>query len=394
VTPSDRIRAAWESGEYQRLAAEHATVITFAAALGMSDDALVRARKRLAGEGLVVPSYADLRKLGSNAAPVHVVPAGHMLKGVSTLVDASGAIVNQWIKTAADFDPQAALIEALACIADDWRGKAEPTPKPVTADDDLLCVYPIGDAHCGMHAWEMDASANFDLSIFERNLYAAVDHLVDIAPRAGHALIVNLGDALHSDGTHGTTTKGTRVDVDSRWPRVFAVFIRTMRRIIDRALDKHAHVTVITERGNHDFDASAAIAVCLAQFYEREPRVTIDTSPAKFHWFRFGQNLIGTTHGDTVKLDQLGPIMACDRKEDWGTTSFRYWYVGHVHHSQVKEYPGVVVETFRTLASSDAWHHGQGYRSGRDMRCLIIDRNGGEVNRHTVGIQQIARKAA
>jgi hypothetical protein len=49
----------------------------------------------------------------------------------------------------------------------------------------------------------------------------------------------------------------------------------------------------------------------------------------------------------------------------------------------------VIVETFRTLASSDAWHHHSGYRSGQDMKCDVIHREYGRTNRHVVGIRQI-----
>ena len=144
-----------------------------------------------------------------------------------------------------------------------------------------------------------------------------------------------------------------------------------MRRAIDRMLAKFEIVDVICEIGNHDWHTSIMLAICLDQYYENEPRVTVDTSPAKYHWYRFGQNLIGVTHGDTVKLADLGEIMACDRAQDWGDTKHRYWITGHIHHDTVKELRGCTVESFRTLAPADAWHRGQGYRSGRDLKLLV-----------------------
>jgi hypothetical protein len=162
-----------------------------------------------------------------------------------------------------------------------------------------------------------------------------------------------------------------------------------MRRIIDKAKEKHDMVTVICEIGNHDDQSAVMLALCLSLYYENDPRVTVDTSPALFHWYRFAENLIGVTHGDKVKPQNLGPIMASDRKQDWGETTYRYWYTGHVHHDSLKEYPGVTVETFRTLAPRDAWHHGQGYRSGQDMKCDTIHAKYGRINRHIVGIRQI-----
>jgi hypothetical protein len=48
-----------------------------------------------------------------------------------------------------------------------------------------------------------------------------------------------------------------------------------------------------------------------------------------------------------------------------------------------------MVEYFRTLAARDAWHAGQGYRSGRDMQCIIHHREFGEIGRHRRGIAMI-----
>ena len=95
---------------------------------------------------------------------------------------------------------------------------------------------------------------------------------------------------------------------------------------------------------------------------------------------------IASTHGDQARPDQLPSVMAADRPEDWGLTKHRYWYVGHVHHKSVKEHPGCVVETFRTLAARDAWHDGKGYRAGRDMCLIVHHRQHGEVERHRCDI--------
>ena len=81
--------------------------------------------------------------------------------------------------------------------------------------------------------------------------------------------------------------------------------------------------------------------------------------------------------------------MATDRASDWGETRFRYWLTGHVHHMSGKEYPGCIVETFRTLAPRDAHAHAAGYRSDRDMQMLVHHKKHGRINRHTVGIEQL-----
>lgn len=308
----------------------------------------------------------------------------------STLRDRNGGVVAEWTKTAkSKEDDYAALVEACKHIADEWPSKAKPVKKPIMSSDELLTLIPLGDPHLGLFCWDQETGQNFDLAIAESNLFTAVDHLVGLAPKAKQALLISLGDFFHADNSSNQTTKGTRVDVDTRWAKVLRVGIRTIRRCIDRLLETHEKVRFISVAGNHDAHTALMLALAIDQYYENEPRVEIDTSPSKFHWMRFGKNLIGTTHGDTAKMKDLPAVMACDRAEDWGQTLHRYFYTGHIHHDRVIEYPGVIVESFRTLAPKDAWHSAAGYRSGQDLKLDIIHKDYGRVNRHIVGINQI-----
>lgn len=320
------------------------------------------------------------------------VPFGHFVKGVSTFIGADGKPKSQWVKTATDAEDRISALREAARALGDELPKPRPVPQSTEAlNADLMAAYVMGDPHVGLYAWrEENGGHDFDLKIAEQHLCGAVDHLVDGAPPAEQALIVNLGDFFHSDTADNRTMRsGHALDVDTRWAAVLKVGVRVMRRIIDSALRKHARVRVISEVGNHDDHSAVFLAVCLAQFYEREPRVEIDTSPARFHYYRFGQNLIGVTHGDGAKMPQLPGIMAVDRREEWGQTRYHHWYTGHVHHDSRKEFPGCTVESMRTLAAPDAYAHGAGYRSGRDMKCDTWHREWGHVGRSIVGIDQL-----
>ena len=166
-----------------------------------------------------------------------------------------------------------------------------------------------------------------------------------------------------------------------------------MRRMIEQALTKHETVRVISEIGNHDDHTSIMLATCLAQFYEREPRVEVDDSPKNLHWYRFGRNLVVTTHTDKLKGERLYQVIAHDLAKEWGETKFRYCYGGHVHHDSEKEMAGLTVMTMRTLAPQDDWHTKQGYRAGQDMKCDVLHREFGRIERHIVGIEQISEAA-
>ncbi len=339
----------------------------------------------------------ELRRAAASRgwSPAHdmtkVVPDGFHVKGVSTYYGRDGQPRGQWVKSAKDRDHEiAVLLDAVQRIAEPFDGKSRKAKAPRSTTEELLCVYPMGDPHIGMFAWAKEAGQDFDLNIAERHLVDAVDHLVSLAPAAHTALVINLGDLIHADTKHNTTTAGTTLDVDTRWAKVVGVAIRAMRRCIDLALQKHRVVHVISVPGNHDEHTGLVLALCLEMYYRNQKgRVIVDTSPSPFRYHRFGDCLIGVSHGNATKPERLPGIMACDRKEDWGATKHRYWYCGHVHHDSVKEYPGCIVETFRTLAPSDAWHHASGYRSGQDMKLDVLHEKYGRVNRSVVGISRI-----
>jgi hypothetical protein len=351
------------------------------------------AKKVWASAPTVMPPVAQAEPEQSNPTPLEQLPLGHYVKGISTFVNKEGEIIGQWIKTQVEQQDRAALLlAALAKTAAELpRAEAVEITATMLAsqDEDLLCVVPVGDPHLGMLAWAPETGEHFDMSICERQLYAAADHLIRIAPPAKRGLLVNAGDFFHVDNAGGTTFGGTPQDTDGRYTKMYEAGIRLMRRLIARMLEKFEHVTVINEIGNHDTSTAQLLSICLANIYENDPRVTIDTSPEPFHYYRFGKVLIGTHHGDKTKRDDLQRVMSCDRARDWGETVHRHWYIGHVHHDTVKELGGCTVESLRTLASKDKWHHGQGYRSGRDLKLDVWHREWGYQGRQVVDISLV-----
>lgn len=317
-------------------------------------------------------------------------PEKFLVKGVSTLVDGDGNIRAQWIKTQREAEERLkALVDALKeTFAQTVPLAAIAAPKSTVGS--LLTVYPIGDAHFGMHAWGEETGEDFDLKIAEDILVSAVQRVVRSGPRSKTALIVNVGDYIHiDDGTNRTPASGHALDADSRYAKIIRVALRALVTSIYLALRRHENVIVISKPGNHDPHSSVVLQVALGLFFENNPRVTIDQGPAPFSYHEFGRNLIGVTHGDKVKLEQLGGIMAADRPEAWGRTQFRVWITGHVHTRLVFEGPGWTGESFRTLTPGDGYAVSHGYRSGRDIYGIVFDEKYGEVERHRVDIAQV-----
>lgn len=319
------------------------------------------------------------------------VPEGHLVKKVSTLLDAQGKVRSQWIQ--APKDEQTRWDEFWAACerqASRYRGVADPVEAPAMSDEETCTVYPLGDPHIGMLAWAKETGQDFDLAIAERDLLRAIDLLVDRAPPSKLAVLANLGDFFHAEGDdQRTPTSGHKLDCDTRAAKITDVGFRLLRHLIDRLLTKHEVVRAVNLKGNHDPKMSLMLNMWLSAVYEREPRVIIEDNRNPYVYVKHGRNLLGFAHGDGAKPEQLPSIMAADRALDWGLAEYRFWFTGHIHHQTRKEFPGCVIESFRTLAARDYWHAWKGYRSGQSLSCITLHAEYGEITRSTVDIKLV-----
>ncbi len=390
-----------------------------------ADGARRRARKLEIKAGTYVPRP----QRGPTAKP-HYIPEGHELGGVSRLTDMHGRTKGEWSKTrvaGADQPPvpvpesflldsasvmrrgdgttviewasyrrdavarwdavKAAIVEHVAeYVAPAWPSVRR-TNLP---DSDLLVVYPLGDPHIGMMAWGNEVGESFDLKIAEAELCECMVQLVARSPASEEAIITNLGDFWHAqDDKQLTPGNGNKLDVDGRAGKVGRVGLSIFRTLVDAALTKHARVRVRSLPGNHDPQSSFWLPLYLEAVYRNEPRVIVEEGVSPYQFDVFGKVLLGWAHGDGCKLEALGEIMATDVPEKWGAASFRYWNTGHVHHWATKELRGCVVDTHRTLAGRDAWHHHSGYRSGRALKAVAYHRLYGLDSMAIVGVERV-----
>lgn len=360
------------------------TIDQAAKLLGVNVRSVTKALDRLykkAAESGIVENYVP----GQGAAP------GFAVKGTSTLFGEEGQLL-QWVKTDRKREQEWELMrEAIEDFAADYEGRAVACRAPCYTRDDLMTVYVWGDPHLGMYAWHEETGNDFNLDIAERHLTEAMERLVGSAPDSETALIINLGDFFHADNLLNRTTRSGHVlDVDTRMSKVYKVGVLTQVQCIDAALQKHKRVKVIQAIGNHDDMSALMLATTMAAWYRNEPRVEIETQSSKFHFHSWGSSLIGVTHGDTVKPEKLGGLMATQKPHEWAGADFRYWYTGHIHSRKVYELDGCMVESFRTLAGKDSWTASMGYSAGRDMTCIVHHRDFGEVERHRVDVAMLS----
>jgi hypothetical protein len=313
---------------------------------------------------------------------------GFRVTGTSTLFDGEGNKRATWLKTARDAPGPEEIASSIRQAFEDYT-PPEPSvwlSEPIT-DSDLATIYICADWHVGLLSWKKETGHNYDLKIGQSTIQTAMERLIAGTPKSGQAVVLGLGDLLHSDNYDNQTSKSKNVlDVDGRYPKILSAATQLLLYTIDLALQKHETVIVRVLPGNHDEHAAIAVSLALSLYYANNPRVSVDDDAGRFWWWSFGKVFLGATHGDKAKMKDLPLIMAARNPEAWGKAKFRHVYTGHIHQQSGIEMSGVTVESFQSPVAPDAWHVAQGYGANRSVQAINYHKADGEISRNKVNI--------
>ena len=251
-------------------------------------------------------------------------------------------------------------------------------PRPFTL------VTSATDFHWGMRAIPEISGRGFEYNreIARKRLLETTEDLCVRLPGNPEEIIVAVGsDWFHVDGSGpvAATTRGTPQDVDGLPLEIMLTGCELQREHID-ILSQIAPVKVVLMAGNHDRHNAHALLLYLAASYEKSDRVTVVKEHTMRVYQTVGETLVCFTHGDTAKVKDLGPIMAKERRKEWGEARHHVALGGHLHHQRVQEIGGIRHYLLPSLASVDAWHSAQGYVTSQPgLMGLIIDLEDGPV---------------
>lgn len=262
--------------------------------------------------------------------------------------------------------------------------------KKYNPGDGLMAEIAIVDHHFGSLAWKMETGqANYDHKIASV-LYE--DAFTDLLQRCANGnklekiLIIHGNDQSNTNGGSGATANGTPQTDDARWQKVFRAQWECSVKAINTALEI-APVHIIAMGGNHDRDNVWHSAFSLECFYSGNKNVTIDNDPIVRKYFKYGHNLIGFCHGDTVKMTDLPLIMAAEVPELYGSAKRTEWHTGHLHHNKTSEHCGTRVRTLPSLSAPNAWAISHGYtRSTRASQAFLWSKTRGllDIKEHSI----------
>jgi len=231
-------------------------------------------------------------------------------------------------------------------------------------DGHLLVVDPA-DIHIGKLATAFETGEDYNSHIAVKRVHEGVEGILQKVKgfNIDQIMLVIGNDILHVDSPRNTTTSGTNQDVCQMWYDNFLMAKQLYVEVIEK-LTGVADVHVVFNPSNHDYTNGFFLADAIKSWFRHSNNITFDCSIAHRKYYRYFENLIGTTHGDGAKQSDLGLLMAEEAKKDWGTTKHRYFYTHHVHHKTSKDLIGITIESLRSPSGSDSWHHRNGYGVG------------------------------
>lgn len=290
----------------------------------------------------------------------------------------------------------------------DIRASVARAPKPVKrafVDGDWLFEFSPFDLHMGKYAWDEETVTNYDVDTAADLFDAALDFLLERAVRLtggrlARVLFVCGNDVAHMDSKRGETTGGTRMDVDTRYVKVYRRICAVHRRAVER-LRGVAPVDIKVVPGNHDELTSFHLGEVLAATFERDPHVTVDNSARLRKYYDFGVNLFGFTHGDAERVSELPLLMAREVPDRWARCASREWHIGHKHIGEKFSWreqdlfsdKGVRVRRLMSLSAHDAWHTKHAYTDRRACDGFVFHRDAGFTDHLSFNVDHFTGKA-
>lgn len=296
---------------------------------------------------------------------------------------------------------QREVIEDIRKVAGSYPPKYTRRASKEVEDGHLLEIG-LFDLHLGNLSWHEETGEDWDIGIAAEVFRSAIEMIADRASQmyAIDKILFPIGnDFFHADSKENKTTAGTQMDLDTRFVKMYRTGVALQRWAID-LLRQIAPVEVIVVPGNHDELTSFFLGEMLSGIYEGVDDVEILNSPMLRKYYRYGETLIGFTHGCHEPNHKLPNLMAAEAKELWGQTTFREFHIGHVHHrkgsrflAEYEDLEGVMIRALPSLTATDDWHRQKGWSSAvRAAEAYVYHPEHGLVGQiHTQRFQNIRK---
>jgi len=275
------------------------------------------------------------------------------------------------------------LSKALLSDLKDYIPKYNKIVYEAKKDAHLLVIDPA-DVHIGKLCSSFEVGETYNNQIAVQRVLQGVKGILNKV-KGFEIDKINLiigNDILHIDSPKRQTTSGTPQDTDGMWHTNFIIAKQLYVDVIE-ILMQIAPVHVTYNPSNHDYTHGFFLAQVIETHFNKCENVTFDTSISHRKYYTYFDNLIGSTHGDGAKTENLALLMAHESK-DWVNCKHKYFYTHHLHHKVSKDVMGVCVETLRSPSGTDSWHHRNGYQHApKAIEGFLHHKENGQIARIT-----------
>jgi hypothetical protein len=243
-------------------------------------------------------------------------------------------------------------------------------------DENNMLEISIFDFHLGKLGWNGEVKSEYNIKIASERFITSITKLINRSMGFGFKKILfPVGnDFLNVDNMNYTTAGNTPQLEDAPWQQTFKLATELLVKGIDLMKQTGAEVDVVIVPGNHDYERSFYLGSFLEAWYNNDDTVNVDNSATPRKYYKYGNLLLGLSHGKYEKQDSLPLLMATENKKEWGETLFHEWHLGHIHRKKnytygvnyvknntVNEDLGVTVRYLSSLSGDESWHNKKGF---------------------------------
>jgi len=284
--------------------------------------------------------------------------------------------------------PEEKLFQDLSeTLINDLKNYSPKFPKleRIEDNDSYLLVLDPADIHIGKLCSAFESGETYNNQVAVKRVLDGVRGILQKVSsfKIDKILFIGGNDILHIDSPRRLTTSGTPQDTDGMWHTNFLIAKQLYVDVLEILLTV-ADVHFTFNPSNHDYTNGFFLANVIETYFKNCENITFDCSIMHRKGFKYYDNLIGTTHGDGAKQQDLPLLMAVEFSKEWSETKHRYVYTHHVHHKTSKDYAGITIESLRSPSGTDSWHHRNGYQHAKKaVEGFLHSKENGQILRIT-----------
>jgi hypothetical protein len=251
-------------------------------------------------------------------------------------------------------------------LLEDWSPKTFKIPKvdisKIEKAQTVCGIISLQDIHFGKEGNET-IDKDFEDTIINLMSRAAPTHYMETL------YFVVGGDLINMDTFDGTTTGGTPVDNCVSSTKAYTQAFDAMHWGINYVKAFCKNLVIVYVPGNHDRLSSFHLAHALSKSIESD-EITWDVEYEERKVHVWGNNFNAFEHGD--KRSKNNPLIyASEYPKQWGSTTNRTLYKGHVHTDRKVEYmtsnetAGFIEKTLPSLGKTDYYHYSNKFTGNR-----------------------------